>query len=1196
MRKKEILFGISIAIIFSAMAGIAGAHSGYGSAGAVCSFCHSGIPTPLTDEGVFFKDNHKFDGLTEPLTSGASCTTCHTNLNTVFLPLTQTGQNYSNKHRYNDTTLAAARLPQPACGNCHVDVVANDFDILQAAPTYLKSSICENCHRLKYDDWYATMHRVMLTSSADGQAMDLPLPPGVEWENVSFMIVGKSSFRYLNESGYFSYEYNVMNQTFSPLNGTQYTCGSCHTTGYSTSGNQDGLPGIVGTWSEQGIACERCHGPAGNGHRVEVNASGYLCTECHSGSPLRLNTEAWKMSAHAPPLEKPVECLLCHSPFDYYENRTVTAESALNVPCATCHSPHDITDDQYKDLLSPGGFDADQMAVVKDLKLSFFNASASRLLLTGGATGTLTAGSDVYDMLTTPALISSGIDSSYPGPISVTGPVSEVLCSNCHYNHGLGGVGGVNMTHARLNYPGLGLEPATCTDCHMSGTQRNHSFDVKDELNFPSSTCSRGTECHVTSDQNLNHSLFSVIPVVNEWKSSRHNNNAFVEEGFPENTSRCSQCHSPINWNPLDASETVAPEDYRGVTCAICHNIHDMGDWLKNTGKPYAWYKRDAENRTFFYRAKYEMEETTTGLCTNCHQNRPDNSVPNITGGRGPHGVVVPHTSTQKEMFIGSVKESGQNFECADCHMFIKKTDPDNVTEPVLPDEKKITGHTFRMDVTGLQNDGEKNGTKCSDCHAGDMNLSGLIDKIQSDIKTKWNATNETLESVWQVYDTFTGEKSLAGSKLAEAFFKLYQVRNDESWGVHDPQKANDLLNDSLNLANQANESLGQVAGTFNITGYKINDTNGNGMWDAGETGLENWSINLINATTSSEIANTTTNPQGFYEFNDLPEGTYIVSEETMAGWMNTSMASLTVNITDQDVMHLNFTNNLSLIPPGDVSSFELVPDATAVLKGNTISITIRAIDINGTETTFAGSANITINASENSSAVTYPSNATFTNGTAAIPVTSNVVQFITVNAAADIIKGSTNITFADRVFGLVEGWNLVSIPNFAEPSDIMQALQNVKNNGVVGYDPATGLFSTPANLQPLFGYWINVTADNQAIGFIARKNATIPPPSRDLYEGWNLIGVSANEEDQVEMKAGVLFRSLQYGPHFTQWYYSALVSHDSGSPKTLVAGDNDLTELTDNTPLSQGRGYWMFIKNIPNSEQNTVPWAGKTW
>ncbi|NJD75558.1 MAG: ammonia-forming cytochrome c nitrite reductase subunit c552 [Candidatus Methanoperedens sp.] len=976
MKREAIAVGIGIFVILLALAVTGSAQPGYGG---TCSFCHSGFPSPLTETGAYFKEIHKFNGTAVPATT-ASCTTCHVNPPTTNLNLTSVGQNYSNSHRYNETMLASAGLAQPACYNCHVDVNESNFAFLTGTPTYLKSGFCANCHKEKYDNWTGTMHRVMLTDNTTAKLMDLPTPPGFNWENMTYVIVGKPELRYLNGSGYLFKSYLAENQTFADLTPRQYTCGGCHTTGYNASGNQSGLPGIVGTWSEPGIACERCHGPAGNGHQVKVDVSEQLCLQCHNGST-RQGT--WISSAHSPPLKAPASCLRCHSPFDYAKNRTVTGATALNVVCASCHDSHNTSDNQYRMLFSPGGFNASAMAEVKDAKNSLFNSSASRA-----------AGKDIYDTLTTPALIYDR-DESYPGPINVTGPISEVLCSKCHYEHGLAHVGGVNLTHARLVYPSLGLPPATCTDCHMAGVQKNHSFNVMDERNFPSRTCSRGNQCHVTSDQNLNESAHSVVPQVREWKESGHNNSAF---GIDHNRSSCARCHSPINWNPLNSTEIIAPEDYKGVTCAICHNIHDMGDWLKKTGKPYAWYNRDAYNRTTHFRANYTMMATTTELCTNCHQNRPEYSVPGW-GSRGPHGAVVPHVSTQKEMFNGSFKDSSMKFECANCHMYNKTTDPANTTEPVLPDSQKVTGHTFRMNVSGLQGE-----TACSGCHTGEMNLSGLIDKIQAETKTKWNATNATVENAWATYNAFTGEKNSSGNMLAEAYFKLYEVSNDGSWGIHNPAKARELLNDSSRLANEAVLALGPAGaarpnitsfdpssltvtdnigasrtfsitanqtvnvtwyingtivqdtdksvteasytntsaapGTWNVTavaqnangsdmhkwdwivkkevtaasisGFKVKDSNRNGKWDEGEVGLPGWTIEIrgIDAMTRRFSEETTTDDSGFYEFNELPEGRYLVQEKNMQGYVPSSSPVRIVNLKKgEKSMDNNFTN-----------------------------------------------------------------------------------------------------------------------------------------------------------------------------------------------------------------------------------------------------------------------------------------------
>ena len=73
----------------------------------------------------------------------------------------------------------------------------------------------------------------------------------------------------------------------TPVRKRPYNCGSCHTTGYNPEGNQDGLPGLIGTWAEAGIQCEACHGPGGNHVNdpllvsMEIDRDSELCGKCH---------------------------------------------------------------------------------------------------------------------------------------------------------------------------------------------------------------------------------------------------------------------------------------------------------------------------------------------------------------------------------------------------------------------------------------------------------------------------------------------------------------------------------------------------------------------------------------------------------------------------------------------------------------------------------------------------------------------------------------------------------------------------------------------------------------------------------------------------------------------------------------------------------------------------------------------------
>ena len=694
--RKGILIGIGILIILLALAGTGSAKSiGANYAGTNCTYCHPAGLGPLGADGLNYYSNHNFNGISYPLVV-TGCTECHVNL-TTFLPLTANGSFYNSTHRYNATTLVANNISSsPGCYNCHVNVSYNNFTLLTGTPTYLNSSVCEDCHKAKYDNWTNTMHRVMLTKNTSGAVMNLSLPDGLNWTNtnVSYMIVGKTSFRYLNATGYLFRKYNVVTGVFSPYNTTdpenrpQYSCGGCHTTGYNaTGGNESDLPGIIGTWEEEGITCENCHGPGGNGHNVTVYTKGEDCIRCHSGQqgPAMTNRHA---TAPAEESTNP-SCTFCHSPYDNYKTGNVSSLSdASNVTCSICHNPHNTTDDKYAGLLAPNGFNNISYATVEDVKLSFFNGTASNTSRNAGSNASLTAGNDIYDILMTPAYLYSGSvssrkDSNYGnGSINVTGPVSEVLCSKCHYRHGLGHIANVNLTHGRNNLTNSS-ETATCIDCHMSnaGGKTEHTFDAQNATNYPQYTCSKGTNCHVTSAENLNLSNGSIVPVQTEWAASLHNDAGKSFNGTEEDTnSSCSKCHSPFNWDPLNESNIVAAADYKGITCAVCHNIHDMGDSINNSvgNKSYSWYNKDAvvaaTNETTGaitrYKANYTMMANTTELCGNCHSNiRVGRDAPGWTGTDATNGSknpIRPHGWPAKDIFVGSMKQSDPTlkFEC----------------------------------------------------------------------------------------------------------------------------------------------------------------------------------------------------------------------------------------------------------------------------------------------------------------------------------------------------------------------------------------------------------------------------------------------------------------------------------------------------------------------------------------------------
>ncbi len=107
------------------------------------------------------------------------------------------------------------------------------------------------------------------------------------------------------------------------------------------------------------------------------------------------------------------------------------------------------------------------------------------------------------------------------------------------------------------------------------------------------------------------------------------------------------------------------------------------------------------------------------------------------------------------------------------------------------------------------------------------------------------------------------------------------------------------------------------------ISGTKFNDVNGNGIKDQGEMGLPGWHIKLtgiVGTGIETKVLNleTTTNTDGFYMFDNLPAGNYIVMEELQGGFVPVDSSVKNIMLADGETSeNNNFFNRPveSLIP-----------------------------------------------------------------------------------------------------------------------------------------------------------------------------------------------------------------------------------------------------------------------------------------
>jgi len=124
----------------------------------------------------------------------------------------------------------------------------------------------------------------------------------------------------------------------------KYDCGPCHMTNFKKKGSQDGLEGIVGTWTFPGIQCEECHG-AGGDHamsgdktKIKVDKSSAACGKCHMrGKKETIPAKGGVIKHHEQYNEllasphKSVDCVTCHNPHK-------KAKFSVKMMCDACHS------------------------------------------------------------------------------------------------------------------------------------------------------------------------------------------------------------------------------------------------------------------------------------------------------------------------------------------------------------------------------------------------------------------------------------------------------------------------------------------------------------------------------------------------------------------------------------------------------------------------------------------------------------------------------------------------------------------------------------------------------------------------------------------------------------------------------------------------------------------------------------------
>ena len=253
-------------------------------------------------------------------------------------------------------------------------------------PQFIGSEACAECHQETYDVFINSGHPYKLSPVIDGQPPEYPFtelndpPEGYTWDDISYVIGGYNwKARFIDQDGYIitgdenaTTQYNFYNEeldmgdswvAYHAGEEKAYDCGTCHTTGYSSIGNQDNRPGLIGTWAFGGIQCEECHG-AGSLHAnnpividMKVDRDSESCGSCHSrGETESVNASGGFIKHHEQYEELfqgkhvTIDCVVCHDPHEGVIQLRQAGEQTTRTTCENCH--FDILNNQPNELHS----------------------------------------------------------------------------------------------------------------------------------------------------------------------------------------------------------------------------------------------------------------------------------------------------------------------------------------------------------------------------------------------------------------------------------------------------------------------------------------------------------------------------------------------------------------------------------------------------------------------------------------------------------------------------------------------------------------------------------------------------------------------------------------------------------------------------------------------------------------------------
>jgi DNA gyrase inhibitor GyrI len=285
-------------------------------------------------------------------------------------------------------------------------------------------------------------------------------------------------------------------------------------------------------------------------------------------------------------------------------------------------------------------------------------------------------------------------------------------------------------------FPGVAaLANIQCESCHGPGAMHvpaaSDDDDEEDSMG-PSQPGPIGdslaygvcAQCHAEDP-------YHVFP--QQWELSGHGEKASRAFTYPtgEGHEACVRCHSGSGYIDFAAGmpEEEQRIDYQPITCAVCHDPHDVSN--------------PNQLRTYDVVVLPDGTEITdagaNATCMSCHNARVDVNA-NIAGALEGGRFGTPHYSTGAELMHatggytwGEVLPSSGHDDCVGCHMA-------DTPGTDMPGRHEVGEHTFTM----TNAEGVENIAACQECHVGattfafessrDYDGDGAYESVQDEV------------------------------------------------------------------------------------------------------------------------------------------------------------------------------------------------------------------------------------------------------------------------------------------------------------------------------------------------------------------------------------------------------------------------------------------------------------------------------